>query len=61
MTSYINQTIARQLIAERIAEAEQARLSRAFRRGRRDDVTEGSGSPAPDTRRSRRFRLALAR
>jgi hypothetical protein len=36
MTSFINQTIARQQVAELIAQAEQGRVRRQFRQARRD-------------------------
>jgi rRNA processing protein Krr1/Pno1 len=36
MTSYLNQTIARQQIAELISQAEQGRVRRELRRSRRE-------------------------
>jgi hypothetical protein len=51
MTSFINQTIARQQVAELIAQAEQGRVRRQFRQARREAraaareaTTSGSGS-----------------
>jgi hypothetical protein len=35
--SYVIQSVARQQVDERVADAERARRSRALRRGRRDD------------------------
>ena len=36
MTSYINQTVARQQVAELITQAEQGRVRRQFRQARRE-------------------------
>ena len=36
MTSFINQTIARQQVAELVAQAEQGRVRRQFRQARRE-------------------------
>jgi hypothetical protein len=41
MTSYINQTIARQQVAELIAQAEQGRVRRQFRAARRAERVAG--------------------
>ena len=40
MTSFINQTIARQQVAELIAQAERGRVRRQFRQARRDAKAE---------------------
>jgi hypothetical protein len=57
MTSYINQTIARQHVAELIEQAELGRVRRTFRQARREArasaresaARSGSGrSPRPD-------------
>jgi hypothetical protein len=56
MTSYINQTIARQHIAEMIAHAEAGRVRRQFRQARREanGAARESGGGAASGRRPRR-------
>lgn len=55
MTSYINQTIAREHIAGLIAEAEHSRLRRDLRRARRESrrPEDVSTPPQPGRTRSR--------
>ena len=52
MTSYINQTIARQHVTELIAQAEGGRVRRQFRQARREARTASRESGS--TARSRR-------
>jgi hypothetical protein len=56
MTSYINQTIARQQVAELIAQAEQGRVRRQFRQARREAraAARESASRAASGRSARR-------
>lgn len=68
MTSYINQTLAREHIAGLIAEAEHSRLRRDLRRARRDArrPDDTSTPPEPDRARARQrwahlFGLVAAR
>jgi hypothetical protein len=68
MTSYINQTIAKQQIAELIAHAEQARLGREIRQARRASRAAarsasgpGAGGSGTRVRWSQRLGLATAR
>jgi hypothetical protein len=54
MTSFINQTIARQQVAELIAQAEQGRVRRQFRAARREARAAARESSTGSGRRSRR-------
>jgi hypothetical protein len=56
MTSYINQTIARQHVAELIAQAEWSRIRRDLRRARREAriAARESAARSDDGRGSRR-------
>lgn len=55
MTSYINQTLAREHIAGLIAEAEHSRLRRDLRRARRESrgPDDASTTPGPGRARAR--------
>ena len=52
MTTFINQTIARQQIAELIDQAERGRVRRQFRQARREarNAARGSGGRGPGLR-----------
>lgn len=53
MTSYINQTLAREHIAGLIAEAEHSRLRRDLRRARREARGPDDTATAPEPGRTR--------